>query len=527
MMGDNDGAEGTAPTVFVRESTGLVKNVSFLDSISINLSNMSIGGLLGGLGINLFAATFVYANLAGVNLIAASILGFLLSVPQIVLYTMMTRRYPRTGGDYVWVSRNLGGFFGSSISFMGYTMETTAYMALVTILAVFAIGGVGLAMGHLEYLGLALPTNIGGNPNQQFAVGAVLFAILVAINIFKPKFGYKLVSYLTIVGIVVLMITIGTLLSAGHQGVVNFVNGLTDAAGKPISFNAVASSYTGSSFDLKATLFIMPVMFAFVYPWLNAAPAVASEIKGSRALKWNVPISAVIALILTTSALATMYYVAGQPFTNASMGTPGLVYDNGINFFTLAMGVAPNTAVSLIIGLGWIAWVVAILAYGIIVISRYLLAQSFDRFLPARLAYVSPRWGSPVIAHVVDLVFTITLIGLATYFYGTVSSLFGAITGSMIYFIFVGLAAMIYALRKETGNGKWLLAAAGLGNIIVFSYVTYLFVSNYGTWGINNLSGGFNVFSILLGAGLFVGARQYLRKRGLDLSMAYKELPPE
>jgi amino acid transporter len=515
------------PTVFVRESTGLVKSVSFLDSISLNLSNMSIGGLLGGLGINLFAAGFVLPSLAGVNLVAASILGFLLSVPQIVLYTMMTRRYPRTGGDYIWVSRNLGGFFGSAISFMGYTMETTAYMALVTILAVFAIGGVGLALGNFSYLGLALPTNSGGNPNQQFAVGAVLFAVLVAINIFKPKFGYKLVSYLTVIGIAVLLITIGTLLSAGHSGVVNFIDSLKDASGNPISYDAVASSYKGSSFDLGATLFIMPVMFAFVYPWLNAAPAVASEIKGSRALKWNVPISAIIALILTTAAIATMYYVAGQGFINASMTTPGLVFDNGINFFTLAMGVAPNYIVALVIGLGWIAWTVAILAYGIIVISRYLLAQSFDRFLPAKLSYVSPRWGSPVVAHAVDLVFTITLIGLATYFYGTVSALFGAITGSMIYFIFVGIAAMLHGIRNESGNGKLLLVLAGLGNVIVFAFVTWEFVSNASTWGINLLSGGFNVFSLVLGAGLWLGARQYLRRRGLDLSMAYKELPPE
>jgi amino acid transporter len=526
-MGDTEQVEQQKPTVFVRESTGLVKNVSLLDSISLNLSNMSIGGLLGGLGINLFATTFVFANLAGVNLVVASVLGFLLSVPQIVLYTMMSRRYPRTGGDYVWVSRNLGGFLGSTVSFMGYTMETTAYMALVTILAVFAIGGVGLALGHFEYVGLALPSNIGGNSTQQFLVGSVLFAGLVSLNIFKPKFGYKLVSYLTIFGIATLALAIGSLLAAGHGGVVNFINGLKDAAGNPISFATVAASYKGPSLDWGATLFIMPVMFAFVYPWLNAAPAVASEIKGKNALRWNVPISAITALVLTTAALGTLYYVAGQPFVNASMGTPGLVFDNGINFFTLAMGVAPNLAVSAIIGLGWIVWTVAILAYGIIVISRYLLAQSFDRFLPARVAYVSPKWGSPIVAHAVDLVFTITLVGLAAYYYAGASSLFGAIVGSMVYFVFVGISAIVHAVKKEGGSAKVLLAAAGLGNIVVFSYVAYEFISNYSTWGINYLSGGFNVFSIILGASLFLGARQYLRGRGIDLGMAYKELPPD
>jgi amino acid transporter len=526
-LAETEQAQTSPPKVFVRESTGLLKNVSFIDSISLNLSNMSIGGLLGGLGINLFAATSIFPSLAGVNLVVASVLGFLLSVPQIVLYTMMTRRYPRTGGDYVWVSRNLGGFFGSTISFMGYTMETTAYMALVTILAIFAIGGVGLALGHFEYLGLALPSNIGGSANQQFAVGAVLFTALVALNIFRPKFGYRLVSYLTIIGIATLFIAIGSLLAAGHSGVVSFIDSLKDASGKPISFDAVASSYTGPTFDLGATLFIMPVMFAFVYPWLNAAPAVASEIKGKSAVRWNVPISAVIALVLTTTSLATLYYVAGQPFVNASIGTPGLVFDNGINFFTLAMGVAPNTLISVVIGLGWIVWTVAILAYGIIVISRYLLAQSFDRFLPAKVSDVSSRFGSPVVAHLVDLVFTITLVGLAAYFYAGASSLFGAILGSMVYFIFVGLAALVQAIRSESGNGKWLLAAAGLGNMLVFAFVAWEFLANYSTWGVNLLSGGFNIFSIVLGASLYLGARQLLRKKGIDLSLAYKEMPPE
>src|SRR2546427_9329489 len=119
--------------IFVRESTGLVKSVSFFDTLSLNISNMSIGGLLGGLGINLITSTAIFPSLVGVNLVVASLLGFLLSVPQIVLYTMMTRRYPRTGGGYFWVSRNLGGFFGSTVSVMGYTMGTTASIGLFSI----------------------------------------------------------------------------------------------------------------------------------------------------------------------------------------------------------------------------------------------------------------------------------------------------------------------------------------------------------------------------------------------------------
>ena len=139
-------AEGqSASPVFVRDATGLVKNVSFFDSIALNLSNMSIGALLGLIGLSgLLPMLFVGQDLAGVNLVYLSVIGFLVAVPQIVIYTVLTRRYPRAGGDYVFVSRNLGGFVGSVASFVGYTTETTAYLALIALSTVFAIGGVGL-----------------------------------------------------------------------------------------------------------------------------------------------------------------------------------------------------------------------------------------------------------------------------------------------------------------------------------------------------------------------------------------------
>ena len=152
--------------------------------------------------------------------------------------------------------------------------------------------------------------------------------------------------------------------------------------------------------------------------------------------------------------LAVMYYVGGFGFTNAALSNPTLVYNASFNFWTLAMGVTQLTALKVLIGLGWILWEVAILAFGIITISRYLLAQSFDRFLPSKLGYVSERSGSPVFAHLFDLVVTVVLIGLAAFVYGTLSSLYGAVLASMFYFLFVGVAAAVFGLRKEKGQGQ-------------------------------------------------------------------------
>ncbi len=518
----------------------MVKSASFFDTIALNLSNMSIGALLGVVGLY----GYLIPSILGLNFVYTCLLGFVIAVPQFVVYTMMTRRFPRTGGDYVWISRTFGGLWGSSLSFMGYTLETTAYLALIVLSTVFAIGAVGFiqsGFANNTLLGLSLPGNSGGTPLPQFEVGALIFIALIAINVFKPRAGYKLVSALTIFGIATLLIAIATLLWAGHSAVVNYVNssgwsvssyvpsGYTDIApaGTNLTYSAIVGTFTSSSNWITPALFLMPLIFAFAYPWVNAAPAVASEIKGKAALRWNIPISAVIALVLLTSSFATLYYVGGVPFINQAFKSWSISVYYTFNFWTLAMGVAGNSYLAWLIGLGWIIWNVGILAYGIIVISRYLLAQSFDRFLPARISSVNSRFGSPVVAHVIDLVATVTLVGLAAYYYGTVSALFGAIIAAMIYFMFIGLTATAHALKNETGSARLILSVAGLLDFGVFAFISWEFVSNPAVWSLNTLTYGFVIFSFIFGAAIYMGSKRYYMRRGVDISLAYKELPPE
>ena len=132
------------PAAFVRKASGLRRDVSLLDVVSLNLSNMSGGAALGTIGFT----TVLLSSMSGVNLVYGSILAWLLSIPEIIVYSMMTTRVSRTGGDYVWVSRVYGGFFGGPLSFMGYTLETMAYIALIALAAVVAIGSVGVSLGY-------------------------------------------------------------------------------------------------------------------------------------------------------------------------------------------------------------------------------------------------------------------------------------------------------------------------------------------------------------------------------------------
>jgi len=517
-------APAPAPGVFVREATGLVKNVSFFDSIAMNMSNMSVGALLGVIGISGLVPMLGH-DMTGVNLVWLSVIGFVVSFPQIAVYTIMSRRMPRTGGDYVWVSRTFGGPVGSVLSFMGYTTETTAYLALIVLSTVFAIGSVGLFFDatNSTYFGLAVP---GQAPLNQWVVGAVIFAFLIGINIVRPKAGYRLVSILTIFGFFALLLSIAVLLNAGSSGLQNFMNTNYMAINGTNTYNVISSQGT-TGFNFGNTIYLLPLMAAFIYPWLNAAPAVASEIKGKSAVRWNVPISAILVFVFVTGALATMYYVGGQAFINGAYSNPTLVFDYSFNFWTLAMGVSGNNLVAGLIGLGWILANLSVLAYGVIVISRYLLAQSFDRFLPSMISDVNPRFGSPVKAFLISLVVTVILVGLAAYYYSGLGGLFGATIASMIYFAFVGLAAAVWAIRKEKGAAKLILIVAGIGNICVFGFLTYQYVTNAAQWSLNNLTVYFVVGTFILGAVIYALSYYYHKGKGVNISLAYKEIPPE
>ena len=543
-MGESQPEQKKGPTVFVRESTGLVKNVSFIDSIALNLSNMSIGPLLTTIAGSTTATLFIVPTVTGLNLVAASIIAFCLAIPQVVVYTMMSRRFPRTGGDYVWISRTFGGFFGSTMSFFGYTMETLAFLALVAILTDYAIGSAGLTMSfsYWGYGGTGAPPyfnwyNLFSDPTTQFAIGALPFAAVILLNIWKPKAGYRLVSILTVIGVITLLLSMAELAYAGQSGIKAYIDGTApflQYGGSNATSSALIASYkpSGGMFDINFanTIYIMPVIFAFVYPWLNAAPAVASEIKDKRALKWNVPISAVTAFVLLTGALAVLYGVAGMPLINGAFSSHAWA-NGGLNFFTLAMAVSGNIWVAGFIGIGSVLMQFGVIAYGVIVFSRYMLAQSFDRFLPSKLSYVSPRFGSPIVAMGIDLVIAVFLIGLASYYAGTFFALFGAIIASMIYFVIVGLTAATHGLRNEKGMARTLLAVFGILDAGVFAFIVsqYLTSPTFSIFTVLSpwLNETYLVVTFIAGATIYLVSRWYHKKRGMDIDLNYKELPPE
>jgi len=129
-------------SVFVREATGLTRQISAIDSLSMSLSGM---GLLFAFNFVVFASAF-YPD---ANPIGIALFGLLLNLPSVGVYTLMAIAMPRTGGDYVWVSRVTNPLIGFAVN-LTLTSITLAFVGSGTTEAVqWAFGEMFYDLGKI------------------------------------------------------------------------------------------------------------------------------------------------------------------------------------------------------------------------------------------------------------------------------------------------------------------------------------------------------------------------------------------
>ncbi len=511
-------------TVFVRETSGLVKNVSTLDAVALNIGNMSAG-------VALFESISPYVQPGGV-LWLASLIGFLFAIPQLIVYVYLNIKVPRTGGDYVWISRNLNGGLGSAMA-MALMIESTAYFALIAFFTSSAINTVLTVIGEYQHSTslLYIANNVIVNPYVTtptltqsliiYAISALVFIIIILMNIFKAKWGYHIVTVLgifSIFSLVLAMIVLGVNAGDFYSKISTFIS----ANNLNVTIPSTRQSFLPPSISITATLFLLPFFALYTYPWMQAGPAVSAEFKGKRVLKWNLPIALIITGLLVTGAFLEMDLIGGYNFNLQAY--PSAVY----NFWTASIAVASNPILQWIIGLGLIAWNIYILAYGVIVFSRYVFALSFDRVLPEKFSNVNKN-GSPVFAHVLDLGLTLGLLLIPVFSLSAALALYGATILGSLYFLIVSIAGVKVGYRDR----NHLLTIAGIISAGYFAYLTYIAATNpdFGFMQANNtpnlITTGFVIGTLIVSFLIYHIAKISNKRKGIDISLAFKEIPPE
>src|SRR5437660_5136034 len=107
------GSTGARPTLFLRNATGLVKAWSTFDAFVYSFWSVNL------ITLGLYGMSYVYWVPDGQLLAAIGVFGVLTTF-LVVTYAMLVSVMPRTGGDYAWQSRVLGGGAGFVLSITGW-----------------------------------------------------------------------------------------------------------------------------------------------------------------------------------------------------------------------------------------------------------------------------------------------------------------------------------------------------------------------------------------------------------------------
>ena len=199
----------------------------------------------------------------------------------------------------------------------------------------------------------------------------------------------------------------------------------------------------------------------------------------------------------------------------------------------------PNFILVLITAIAWIYTLINLAQTYFFYASRIVFAWAFDRLIPDRVAYVHPRWGSPVVA--------ITLIALVAE-YGVYDAAVGGPLGTQLTFAFFAVATQLVAvaaitlfpyLKPDLFEQSADIVKRRVGNIplitivggVTMIYLLWMIVASflYPAVGVANPSTTVPLLigMLLSGIVIYYVARWYrMSREGIDISMTFKSVPP-
>ncbi|MCI4352736.1 MAG: hypothetical protein L3K14_05030 [Thermoplasmata archaeon] len=537
----------TEKTVFARKTSGLVKDLGAFESFSINLISLGPGPAFG-----LFLIILLFVT--GANLSQSILLAALIAVPIILTYTLIGIEMPRSGGEYVYASRQLHPYFGI-LSAFGRLLNVVVYAAVLPYWFSTLSVGPGLAVWGAFTKNIALQ-NWGNNislgiglPLYITIIGILVTLVAMALWIFmKPKLAFQVFSALLILELIGILVSVGLLLAMGHAGFVNAVNSYTGDA----TFYQDVSSYGATNFgsygsSFTNTLLFVPLLFAFYYMFATAPSYIAGEFKrSSRSITMGMAASFLLSVAFAVLIVVTFEQVVGMNFLNGSVSfsdyfpsigpvpanIPGLPFAMGLTSAP-AFAAHGNSIWLGIIFLGSASWYLLWIILGFYIFSRFMLSMSLDRLVPNFLGLVTRSTHQPWVGIVVIGAAGIVLLPFLAYYYLSLYSpmIFLLFFLPMITVTLTSLSLAAWGIR----NRKPLHALVGLVSAGVTTVSAYL-VSTLpllggaaGFTASNQRTGEIFIAGIFIAAALlYIASRAYnQRSRGIDIALAFKELPPD
>jgi amino acid transporter len=538
--------------LFIRKATGLVRSWSVMDAFvyaffSINLVT---------LGLYSFSQMYYFEG----GMINALIISAIFIFFEVIVYAGLIAVMPRSGGDYVWQSRILGGAVGFILAVTGWWFilwlwvplygDMFRHIVLVPILGIF--GAQDLALWF------------AGTQNGAFVASLITLGVVSVFIALGMKTYAKIQKYSFYGGVLGLLIVIVLLLTGSNAA---FKAGLDANASS--MFGAEAGVYDATAAlgaeagaitpltggTLLAVFLVLPYM-VFFNLWPNWGATLYGEVRGATDFKrniagmgWALGVTTVLGIILFLAISKTIgwdfYVQAGAAWWNYAWGYtdvapafPVWPYPALLASF-LTTSKLVQFIVVVLMSLWWFGWCGTVFLSS----TRVIFAAAFDRLLPERVADVNERTGTPVnallmmvvpsilvaylfsynIANFQTLTLCSTLVIAVTYLGTTISAIVLPYTKPDLY--------KASPIAKYNVFGIPLITVAGVifGGFLVFLLYQWLFDPNalYGI-GLSNTSSVVYMLSMyVLAAVIYFGFRSARKRQGIDMDKVQSEIPVE
>ena len=524
--------------LYVRQSTGLVREVSPWSALTFNVLT-SVPGF--GLAYSVF---YLLATYPGGHILSAFWITGAVSLAIALPFVLLTMTMPRSGGDYILVSRSIHPAAGlaSSLTLFGAVALAEGFFgtAFVSVALVPCLSAIGLVSGHVGWINAA---NAISHKGWTFGLAVLINAVGMGMWALRLRRGMRLGITMFFVALGCMMVAMIVMFSISQA---TFVAHFNQIAGTQAYAKLLAAAHTagvarpGTSWA-NTVPYIAPLAGLLAFSWWSAN--YAGEIRQARTWRTAVAMTVSLGIVVTiyTVFSIAVFHVAGANFVtagNALSGTKSYPL-NVAPFWVVIVGIATkNTIFTAFIAFTFLLWVPLAIWQNAAQPVRALFAWAFDGVLPGRVAAIGKNNGVPYVALAITFVAAVITSAWATF-----SSNFITVLGTTTFMlfvpmIFVSLSALLLPLlkpelwKRAPLPGKTLgiptISIFGFVGLVASSFLVWTYV-HYAALGLN-LRDTLIALAIMLGAGVvlyFVARAVQRSKKGVDISLNYAEIPPE
>lgn len=526
--------------VFARKASGLTREASLFDAFSYGFFDQAVGACIWA-----YTSFGLYVAPKG-DLMIGILLGTILGIAGAIVWGILGASMPRSGGDYVYNSRIIHPVVGTVIS------VSTAWFVLIMwngVLCGWVIYGITHTLG---LIGVSYEVIEWFWSFQGLIVSCIIIQVISAV---VTSFGWrkyakfqKLIMLVAIFGLVIC----GILLTVnGREQFISSWNA-TAAQYESIGYEELLSKVEANGipvrgeYELFDSLALITTSNYFtMYGYMIAF--IGGEIKRpQRNIFLAQLLAVVVPVILATWITFASLKTVGIEFLRAGAYIDNAGYIEGYNLpfapiYTSAAAVlTDNVILKFLIGFQLALFSFMYIPVDYLASNRAMFAWGMDKIGPSFFTDVSPKFGTPMKNQLVIFMFSMITATLFSLYPELLFTFSVVVLETLALFTVTGISGIIFPFVKKVRRiwdaspyKKWklgpipIVTIAGIIYVVFLLMIVYFYRALFPLEFLHPIWDPIYVLTFVFGGLWFAFWRYKRKKEGIDVLLAFKEIPPE